>query len=90
MKLRNYFLSTLTMCLLLAGNLLAQKAVQLTPLWKTDVKSFLENSPVLAHLTGSEESQVIVAGREDLIALDGNGGELWFTSLLPWLLKADH
>jgi len=77
MKIRNYFLSILTMYLLLAGNLLAQKAVQLTPLWKTDVKSFLENSPVLAHLTGSDESQVIVAGREDLIALDSNGGELW-------------
>ena len=77
MKLRRYALSSLTICLLLTGNLLAQKSVQLNPLWKTDVKSFLENSPVLAHLTGSTESQVIVAGREDLIALDGNGGELW-------------
>lgn len=78
MKLRSYNLTTLTLCLLLlAGNLHAQKNVQLTPLWKTDVKSFLEDSPVLAHLTGSEESQVVIAGREDLIALDGNGSELW-------------
>jgi len=60
-----------------SGLLQAQTKVNLTQLWKTDVKSFLENSPVLAHLTGGDESQVIVAGREDLIALDGNGNEIW-------------
>lgn len=31
----------------------------------------------MVHQTGSEESQVVVAGREDLIALDSNGKEIW-------------
>ncbi|MEI7828341.1 MAG: PQQ-binding-like beta-propeller repeat protein [Prolixibacteraceae bacterium] len=55
----------------------AQNKVSLSQLWKTDVKTFIENSPVLAHLSGNEESQVVVAGREDLIALDANGNEIW-------------
>ncbi|HWR99375.1 MAG TPA: PQQ-binding-like beta-propeller repeat protein, partial [Prolixibacteraceae bacterium] len=55
----------------------AQSKVEISRLWKTDVNSFLENSAVLAHLNGNEESHVLVAGREDLIALDSNGKEIW-------------
>ncbi|MEK7719104.1 MAG: PQQ-binding-like beta-propeller repeat protein [Bacteroidota bacterium] len=78
MKLPNTLFQLMMMALLLSSGLLqAQNKVSLSPLWKTDVKTFLENSPVLAHLSGGDESQVIVAGREDLIALDGNGNEIW-------------
>lgn len=62
----------------ICGNIYGQNSrINLSQLWKTDVKTFLENSPVLVHLTGSDESQVVVAGREDLIALDSNGKEIW-------------
>jgi len=78
MKTRNYLYYSILIALLFSSALLqAQNKVNLTQLWKTDVKSFLENSPVLAHLSGGDESQVLVAGREDLIALDGNGNEIW-------------
>ncbi|MCK9411910.1 MAG: PQQ-binding-like beta-propeller repeat protein [Prolixibacteraceae bacterium] len=78
MKTRNYLYYSILITLFFSSALLqAQNKVNLTQLWKTDVKSFLENSPVLAHLSGGDESQVIVAGREDLIALDGNGNEIW-------------
>ena len=76
MKLQNYLLGLMAM-ILTSGLLQAQNRVSMSPLWKTDVKTFIENSPVLAHLTGTDESQIVVAGREDLIALDGNGIELW-------------
>lgn len=76
MKLQNYLLGLMAM-ILAPGLLQAQNRVSMSPLWKSDVKTFIENSPVLAHLTGNDESQIVVAGREDLIALDGNGTELW-------------
>ena len=64
MKTRNYLYYCILIALLFSSGVLqAQNKVNLTQLWKTDVKSFLENSPVLAHLSGGDESQVIVAGR---------------------------
>jgi outer membrane protein assembly factor BamB len=77
MKLSNTKFRLFFLGLLFPFLLQAQIKVNLSPLWKTDIKTFIENSPVLAHLSGSEESQVVVAGREDLIALDANGNEIW-------------
>ncbi len=79
MKLKlSPFRFLMTTLLLSSGSLFAQSnQVSLSQLWKTDVKTFLENSPVLAHLTSNSEYQVIIAGREELIALDGEGKEIW-------------
>ncbi|MCE1200019.1 MAG: PQQ-binding-like beta-propeller repeat protein, partial [Marinilabiliales bacterium] len=51
--------------------------VTLNPIWKSDLKTFIENSPVLVALPGEKESRIVVAGREDLIMLDKNGQEVW-------------
>jgi outer membrane protein assembly factor BamB len=46
-------------------------------LWSVDLKTFLESAPVIADIDGDGMGEVLVAGREEMIALDGSGKELW-------------
>lgn len=72
------FLLLFFVTLTLSSSLYGQAGkISFSQLWKTDVKTFLENSPVLIDMEGTGESQVIVAGREDLVALDSKGKEIW-------------
>jgi len=46
-------------------------------LWSVDLKTFLESAPTLADIDHDGRDEVLVAGREELIALNKNGKELW-------------
>jgi outer membrane protein assembly factor BamB len=46
-------------------------------LWQTDVQSFLESSGLLADLHGDGHDEAVIAGREELFALDGQGKVSW-------------
>ncbi|MCC6490056.1 MAG: PQQ-binding-like beta-propeller repeat protein [Candidatus Hydrogenedentes bacterium] len=46
-------------------------------LWQTDVGTYLESGPSVADLNGDGLYETILAGREEIIALNGAGQELW-------------
>src|SRR2546427_8907901 len=46
-------------------------------LWQTDLQSFLESAATVADLNGDGRDKMLVAGREELFALDGRGKRLW-------------
>jgi outer membrane protein assembly factor BamB len=47
------------------------------PLWQTDLQTFLESSGLVADLKGDGREEAVIAGREDLFALDGEGRITW-------------
>ena len=47
------------------------------PLWQTDLQTFLESSGLVADLKGDGHERAVIAGREDMFALDGQGKVLW-------------
>lgn len=49
----------------------------ISQLWSADLNSFLESAPTLADIDNDGRDEVLVAGREELIALNKNGKELW-------------
>ncbi len=57
----------------------ASRAAQLEfpQLWQTDLQTFLESSGLVADLKGDGREEAVIAGREDLFALDGQGKVLW-------------
>ncbi len=46
-------------------------------LWTTNLKTFTESGPTVADLDGDGLAEVLVAGREEIIALGGNGEVRW-------------
>ncbi len=46
-------------------------------LWQTDLASLLESAATVADLHGDGRAEVLIAGREELFARDGNGKPLW-------------
>ena len=53
------------------------KDVDFRLLWTVDLKTFIESGPTVADVDGDGRKEVIVAGREEIFALDGKGAELW-------------
>ncbi len=51
--------------------------LQLPRLWETDLQSFLESSGTVADLNGDGRDRAVIAGREEMFALDGQGKMLW-------------
>ena len=51
--------------------------VEFPQLWQTDLQTFLESSGLVADLKGDGREEAVIAGREDLFALDGQGKVLW-------------
>jgi outer membrane protein assembly factor BamB len=51
--------------------------LEFPPLWQTDLQTFLESSGLVADLKGDGRQEALMAGREELIALDGQGKVLW-------------
>ncbi len=47
------------------------------PLWKVDLKTFLESAASVADIDQDGDDEILVAGREEIIAVDGNGKILW-------------
>ena len=50
--------------------------LKLPLLWQTDLQSFLESAATVADLNGDGRDKMLVAGREELFALDGRGKPL--------------
>jgi outer membrane protein assembly factor BamB len=46
-------------------------------LWQSDLQTFLESAGIIADLGGDGHERALIAGREELIALDGKGKVLW-------------
>ncbi|MCX5759801.1 MAG: VCBS repeat-containing protein, partial [Candidatus Hydrogenedentes bacterium] len=55
----------------------AETPLQLPVLWTVDTKTFLESQASVADINGDGLDEIVAAGREELIALDGMGVELW-------------
>ncbi len=51
--------------------------IRLPNLWQTDLESFLESAGIIADLDGDGRERALIAGREELFALDGKGKVLW-------------
>lgn len=51
--------------------------LEMSLLWIAESKTYLETSAMLADLNGDGLQEGILAGREELIAIDGAGKELW-------------
>ena len=54
----------------------AQK-LQLDKEWTSNLKSFLESAPTVADIDNDGRDEVLVAGQEEMIALDKNGDVIW-------------
>ena len=67
-----YFL----LLLIFQGSAFAQK-LQLDKEWTSNIKSFLESAPTVADIDNDGRDEVLVAGQEELIALDKNGDVIW-------------
>jgi outer membrane protein assembly factor BamB len=46
-------------------------------LWQRDLQTFLESAPTVADIRGQGHDDIVIAGREELIALDASGAQLW-------------
>ena len=51
--------------------------LDLKVVWKTNQKTMLESAPIVADINGDGKDEVLVAGREELVALGKQGKELW-------------
>ena len=51
--------------------------LEFPPLWQTDLQTLLESSGLVADLKGDGHEEAVIAGREDMFALDGQGKVLW-------------
>ena len=50
---------------------------QMPLLWETNQKTLLESAPMVADINDDGRDEVVLAGREGIIALGKNGKELW-------------
>lgn len=63
--------------LLLSFSSSGADTLELPLMWTADLKTFTESGPTVADIDGDGMAEVIVAGREEIIALKGNGEEMW-------------
>jgi len=62
---------------LLAVPARADEQLAIRPLWTVDLATYLETGATLADINNDGDAEALIAGREELIALDGDGTELW-------------
>ena len=58
---------------LMAGS----KQLKLDTIWTHDTKTQLESTATLADINNDGKDEIIVAGREEIIAVDGKGQKIW-------------
>jgi outer membrane protein assembly factor BamB len=63
--------------LLLICTLANASDLRMPLLWTINTHTFLESAPILADIDGDKRSEIITAGREELIVLQDNGKEVW-------------
>lgn len=59
------------------GSAWADTLTDIRPLWTADLKTYTESGPSVADVDGDGVAEVIVAGREEIIVLKGDGKEVW-------------
>ena len=64
-----------TWCLVAAHG--AESRIGIRLLWTTDSKTFTESGATVTDIDGDGLAEVLVAGREEIIALEGDGREAW-------------
>ncbi len=62
---------------LVLGKVNFSQKLQLDKEWTSNLKSFLESAPTVADINNDGRDEVIVAGQEEMIALDKNGDTIW-------------
>src|SRR5205823_1546708 len=59
------------------GSAATSAEIQFPLLWQKDLQTFLESAAIVADLAGDGHDKGVVAGREELFAIDGQGKLLW-------------
>ncbi|MBX7255170.1 MAG: PQQ-binding-like beta-propeller repeat protein [Candidatus Hydrogenedentes bacterium] len=68
----------IVMSLFLLLPALAVKAeLSLPVLWQTDLQTYTESGASVADVTGDGTAEIVIVGRDEIIALDGMGKEMW-------------
>ncbi len=70
-------LSTLLLSLVMAASSAFGATLDLPEAWKLDTGTFLESAAVAGDINDDGLDEIVAAGREELIAVDGAGKELW-------------
>ena len=55
----------------------AADTIHMPLLWTSNQKTLLESAPVVADIDGDGRDEILVAGREEMIAIGKKGNELW-------------
>ena len=63
--------------IMILGQPSSSQNIKLKKEWTTNVKSFLESAPTVADIDNDGRDEVLVAGQEEMIALDKNGDVIW-------------
>ncbi|MEN8191419.1 MAG: glycoside hydrolase domain-containing protein [Bacteroidota bacterium] len=74
---RNISIPLLIIFMLILGGPSVSQKLELNKEWTTNLKSFLESSPTIADINNDDRDEVLVAGQEEMIALDKNGETIW-------------
>jgi len=59
------------------GDTCFSQNIELEKAWTGNLKSFLESAPTVADIDNDGNDEIVVAGQEELIALEGNGKIIW-------------
>jgi len=59
------------------GDTCFSQNIELEKAWTSNLKSFLESAPTVADIDNDGNDEIVVAGQEELIALEGNGKIIW-------------
>ncbi|NOX65933.1 MAG: PQQ-like beta-propeller repeat protein, partial [Chlorobi bacterium] len=71
-----YFLIHFLLLFVFQSSAYAQK-LKLDKEWTSNLKSFLESAPTVADINNDGRDEILVAGQEEMIALDKNGDVIW-------------
>lgn len=73
----NVPISFLVLVILILGQPSNSQNIKLKKEWTTNVKSFLESAPTVADIDNDGRDEVLVAGQEEMMALDNDGDIIW-------------
>ncbi len=63
--------------ILILGKPSISQKLELKKEWTSNLKSFLESAPTIADINNDDREEILVAGQEEMIALDKNGDVIW-------------
>ena len=63
--------------LLFTAEFVSAASLDLPLIWTVETKTYLESSASVADIDGDGVDEILAAGREEMIALEGDGTEMW-------------